>query len=85
MMKKTVKSATVKVSLTTYGKAAYVYQNAAKHAASCEHPTGDFTKNFNGHDQCCMLAKFVLDGKRVCGKHASMILLKAAYEAAFRK
>ena len=87
-MKKT-KVATVRVSLTNFGKVAYRYQRAQKHAEQCQHPLTDATMLFyasSGRSGICTAnAKFVLEGMPVCGKHASYILLQAAYKAAIGK
>lgn len=77
--------ATVHVELTQYGRASFLVNNAAAHADLCEHPTSEWTANFNGHGRCNSLAKFVLEGMKVCGKHASFILLRAAYKAGMTK
>lgn len=87
-MKKNTKErvATVHVSLTPYGKAAYRFQKAAQSADLCEHPVGEEAARYRqGSTQCLAMAKFTLEGMKVCGKHASFLLLQAAYKAGLKR
>lgn len=82
------KGASVNVALTKFGLAAYRYQQAQERAEKCQHPLTDATMYMAHHDHpgvCTAYAKFVLEGMPVCGKHASYILLQAAYKAGISK
>lgn len=87
MAKKKPAVATVHVSLTSYGKAAYRYQQASTRASLCQHLLGEEAQRYraDGDKQCNAYAKFELEGMPVCGKHASYILLQAAYRAALKR
>lgn len=86
--RKKPKVATVRVSLTPYGRAAYKFQQAAHKADVCQHPLVDALAasrtDING-GICNAFAKFTMEGMNVCGKHASYILLQAAYRAGLSK
>lgn len=85
MKKGKQKVATVHVALTQYGRASYKLQQAARKAELCQHPLLEEAAMYRartGEAPFCMaLAKFTLEGMNVCGKHASFILLQAAYKA----
>lgn len=81
------KLATVKVALLPFGRAAYRYQHeqrkAVKRGEFCQQMkitdrSGQYVEN---GEQCESLAKMIVDGKAVCGKHASFLMLQAAYKA----
>jgi hypothetical protein len=73
-----------RVALTPYGRASLAVERAKKDAELCEcdvksagviewrEAQGDF------YGGCVNLAKIVVDGKRVCARHAAMLLLEAA-------
>lgn len=81
------KDATVKVSLLPFGRAYLRYERerakATKRGELCQQVkitdrSGQYVEN---GDRCDNLAKMVVDGKMVCGRHASFLMLQAAYKA----
>lgn len=82
-----MKSATVKVGLLPFGRAYLRYQEerlkAIKRGDLCQQLkiTDRSGQYVEGGDRCECLAKMIVDGKVVCARHASMLMLHAAYKA----
>jgi hypothetical protein len=78
----------LKVKLLAYGEASIRYNEEAKKAVPCESRVTDAcAQQARGlfsdlGDRCGFLAKVDINGKRVCLKHAGMMLLSAALEQA---
>lgn len=82
-----MKSATVKVALLPFGRAYLRYQEervkAIKRGDLCQQLklTDSSGQYVEGGERCDCLAKMVVDGKAVCARHASMLMLHAALKA----